>query len=363
MDPKGDISSSEMHRHRNEGIDFLRAVAIMAVIAYHYTARMPDRYLHYPSAVQDISLGALGVQLFFIISGYCIFLTLERSSDVLTFWSKRFSRLQPAYVVAIIITFLTVAYFGLPGREVTPLQAIGNFFWLTIVGVPEVDGAYWSLIVEVKYYVVLGVFFALSAHNMLAVHKWFRLFCLAGLALYIFDLSNVLGPGDKVADIFGDYALIFPHSLFFLMGMNIYLWPRLNWSERAMDISLFLAGLLVVNGMSPSFAVEIALVPLAVYFMIFSRLRIPRFVLLIGLVSYPLYLLHQNVGFVVIREMADALPSPYLRMLLAFSICLVLAVAITYGVERSWRPPMERTFLAGLNRLAAAVKTRFAPIP
>jgi peptidoglycan/LPS O-acetylase OafA/YrhL len=97
--------------------------------------------------------GIFGVQLFFIVSGFCIWMTARRCPDLATFWTRRLGRIQPSYVAAVLLTFAIVAAFGLPGREVSGADLLSNLTWATMfVPAPFVDGVYWTLLVELKFY-------------------------------------------------------------------------------------------------------------------------------------------------------------------------------------------------------------------
>ena len=86
-------------------IDALRGVAALAVVLFHYTTRFTE--LFKPGTLPTISFpgGHYGVNLFFIISGFVIFMTLEKTARPLDFVVSRFSRLFPAYWAAIFLTF------------------------------------------------------------------------------------------------------------------------------------------------------------------------------------------------------------------------------------------------------------------
>jgi peptidoglycan/LPS O-acetylase OafA/YrhL len=85
------------------------------------------------------------VNLFFIISGFVIFMTLNATKRPMDFLVGRFSRLFPTYWAAIAVTFLITAVLGLPGRTVSAVEALANFIMLHgWFGIPHVDGVYWS---------------------------------------------------------------------------------------------------------------------------------------------------------------------------------------------------------------------------
>ena len=87
-----------------------RGIAIPLVVLFHFTARLPAEALNISAgAPWPVFFGWVGVYFFFIISGYCIFMTLERSATVGVFLARRISRIYPAFFAAVLILFV----FGL----------------------------------------------------------------------------------------------------------------------------------------------------------------------------------------------------------------------------------------------------------
>lgn len=100
-------------------LDALRGIAALMVVIGHYTARYNDFYtpISFPFKFE---YGGYGVQLFFLISGFVIFLTLNKTRHPLEFVVSRFSRLYPAYWVAVLLTFTLISIFSLPDTITTP---------------------------------------------------------------------------------------------------------------------------------------------------------------------------------------------------------------------------------------------------
>lgn len=86
-------------------VDALRGIAAMSVVLFHYTTRFTELFAPPYSPTISFQNGHYGVNLFFIISGFVIFMTLERTSKPMDFVISRFSRLFPAYWFAIFLTY------------------------------------------------------------------------------------------------------------------------------------------------------------------------------------------------------------------------------------------------------------------
>ena len=96
-------------------VDALRGLAALAVVLFQYTTRFTELFATNPPPTFSFPDGHYGVNLFFIISGFVIFMTLEKTSRPMDFVLSRFSRLFPAYWVAIILTLSITHLLGLPG--------------------------------------------------------------------------------------------------------------------------------------------------------------------------------------------------------------------------------------------------------
>ena len=128
-------------------LDALRGIAIIAVMLYHYTSRYVRLYGFHNTPPLEFWYGRLGVEFFFIVSGFLIFMTLTKTKNSLDFIIARFSRLYPVFWASALFTFLIVSIFSLPGREVNGLKAVLSNLTMVpnLLGYPLIDGAYWFL--------------------------------------------------------------------------------------------------------------------------------------------------------------------------------------------------------------------------
>lgn len=343
---------------RQENIDLLRAIAILAVIAYHFSTNQPLSYYRTDAVPFTFPIGRLGVDMFFGVSAFCIFMTLESSHRLERFWAKRLSRIQPAYMVAVVLTFAMVALFGLPGRETSLGDAVANLFWGTVLpGVDLVDGAYWSLIVELKFYFLIGPLYFLMRGRQIS-SAWA---CLCVLGWLMIISPHFIGTPGKYVAKGAEVLLIAEHSPQFLVGLLAYEWRRLPiWNIVAVAFVI-----IVTTATSDRYAGQEldALLVLAFTFAVLQlrELRVPRPLIFIGLISYPLYLVHQNIGLIVIRGLAEALPGMLPRQLIAFLVVLLIAAAIHYSVESRWQRPLTKKIeetLARVFRLGQILRPR-----
>ena len=128
-------NNKETFNSRILELDVLRGLAALGVVLFHYTVVYPLSYNPYESTLFKFPLGYYGLHLFFMISGFVIFMTLERTAHSLDFIVSRFSRLFPCYWAAVILTFLILKNFSLylnlcPLLDVEFKNALINFSML-----------------------------------------------------------------------------------------------------------------------------------------------------------------------------------------------------------------------------------------
>ena len=168
-------------------LDGLRGIAILLVISYH--AFGGDGYkgtIYYGNKFQDLlffKYGYLGVQLFFLISGFVILMTLEKSKSFIDFMYKRWLRLFPAMLIATFLIYTTASIFYERPAGIPNIHSIipGLFFInpiilekITNIHFPTMEGAFWSLYVEMFFYIIFGLsYFVIKERNAILL-----LFCL-----------------------------------------------------------------------------------------------------------------------------------------------------------------------------------------
>ncbi|HEV3023233.1 MAG TPA: acyltransferase, partial [Pirellulales bacterium] len=157
-------------QHRILELDALRGLAALAVVSFHFTCRFDGLFGHATPLRFSVPLGEYGVDFFFILSGFVILMTLDRTASAGEFAVGRFARLYPAYWAAAALTFAVVQCCGLPGQAVSVGEAVVNATMLQhLLGAPHIDGAYWSLEVELLFY---GAILALDRAGALRVTHW-----------------------------------------------------------------------------------------------------------------------------------------------------------------------------------------------
>ena len=313
-------------------IDVLRGLAALAVVLFHYTTHFTELFGSNPPPTISFPDGHYGVNLFFIISGFVIFMTLEKTSRPMDFVVSRFSRLFPAYWAAIFLTFFITHWLGLPGKLVDASTAFGNLIMIHgLFRIPHVDGVYWTLEVELLFY--FGMFMLYRFQRLHLIHH--ALLALLALRLTYFVLARGLGI-DLPWTI--SRLLILQYIPWFSIGISIHLATSRKigsaWRRPALTATCAILCLLIVDSLF--LAVLATVLGTAVFLAASGRARLlkNRILIWLGTISYPLYLLHENIGWSLQLRLGELGISTDVAILITLSVSLALSTALTYGVEQ-----------------------------
>ncbi|MFD1106867.1 acyltransferase family protein [Sphingobium olei] len=314
------------HRHgRLSELDALRGLGALCVLIFHYSTRFHELFPQAAHVPFSFPGGNYRVLLFFTISGFAIFFTLDRIRTVSDFFVNRFARLYPAYLTAMMLT-LGIEYLAHATRLlIGPAAILANVTMLQgFAFMPEVDGAYWTLTVEIAFYFCMIALWKFVGLRRLepALAGWLALRWLWWLWPDMPERLIML--------------LVLRYAPFFMLGMLAYrLWSGQRTArQQAPYAVLALLSLATMETWDVTLMGGVLLV--AFLGLIRGRLRFlaVRPLLWLGGISYSFYLIHQHVGFVVMLELARAGYSPWIGFTAAFIVALALGFAINRLVER-----------------------------
>lgn len=314
---------------RLEQVDGLRAVAALSVVGFHFTTRYEQVFAHTRPLEADFALGYLGVNLFFVISGFVIFMTIEAAKSPQDFAFSRFSRLFPTYWTAVLLTWLLTLAWPIPGNVRGWPEMLANLGMVHEgFGFKSVDGAYWSLEVELFYYLWMLALWSLGGlrRPQLVILSWL------GLAL-VAAAANALRPA-SVPHALMHYGLL-RWIPWFGLGMLAYLAYRRRVSAPFIATALALAlGAIACQTGLRDVAVGIGAC-LAVW--LASRGVLPvagwRPLVFVGAISYPLYLLHEQFGWLLMLRLQRGGMAPWMSIAAALVFCIVAAWSLHAAVE------------------------------
>ena len=343
--------------HRIAGLDSLRGLAALSVLLGHYTWQYDKYYRHSDELAFRYPYAFLGVLLFFMISGFVILMTAERTAGPLEFVWARFTRLYPAYWVAVAVTFAVVTVSHLPGRRVSPVAALANLTMVhNLVGFPSVDGVYWTLQVELCFYAMVFALLLRGGTRLIEP----LLLCLVALGTADELLLGNLKDGWVMRL---RHLLILEYAYAFLIGVTLYRsMTRPRWWHWAV-VATCLAWA-AAFAPRPHFYAATGFTGL-LWLTTRGHLALlgARWIVFLGTISYPLYLTHQNIGYVIIRAGYRVGLNPNLSICLAAAGAVAIATAITFLVERPSMALLRKHRPAWLKRSTTAAPQPTLPSP
>lgn len=289
-------------------LDLLRFLAAFSVVLYHYTFRGyagdDMTIMPYPLLAPICEYGYLGVELFFLISGFVILMTAS-SGSLKRFTVSRIVRLYPAFWVCCTVTFVATLLIGGERYSATFSQYLINLTMLSgFLHVPPMDGVYWSLFVEIKFYLLVALALLVGlihrAQGMLV--GWL----VITVALTVFPISTVLS----------NRIFMVHYAPFFIAGAMCYLIYS-DGLTRARVLTVVMAWVVALyyslqelpaleQGYQVDFNNYIVSAIISIFFVLIFLVSIGRTAFLgsrdwvaIGALTYPLYLIHQHVGFMI----------------------------------------------------------------
>ncbi|RCG20220.1 acyltransferase [Sphaerisporangium album] len=349
-------------------MDGLRLLAALMVCFYHYTGRsgqiaqiwgQSPKEL-FPTALwTSASYGSLGVQIFFVISGFVICMS-SWGRTLGDFFRSRVARLYPAYWVAIAL--VTAACFVLPSVS-EPLRLHEILVNLTMLqqptGVNRVLAVCWTLWVEMRFYLLFALFVIWKG----ATYRRVVIFCC--LWTVATGLAQVADNALLSEIVMQDYAP------FFVGGLALYLIHRyggdlLSWGIVAVSwmlgqyyatITLWDPAVTKVFHMRSPYlillVVTFAFASVAVVAMGWLRWANWRWLTFAGALTYPFYLVHEHLGWFAITVLHRRLHLGAVPTLVAsIASMLVIAWLVHRLVERPLGPRLKRALKRPAIRLS-----------
>jgi peptidoglycan/LPS O-acetylase OafA/YrhL len=273
----------------------LRLFAASWVVLFHINE--PIEHVDNPYR-NFVKLGALGVPVFFVISGYCIALAAQNSKGVVDFLIRRFFRIFPGYWFSLCVVILCVAFhvFFFGQNSVTPLPKSFNEILATLSlltspfsSVKTINWVYWSLTVEIFFYLAIGLTLIFRERTRLCLILGFS------LAAFIPMIHQVNG-------------------LFFLQewapfGLGIGLFQlRINMKKILLPVLILLANFLNLvykhqfDPYTVTSIVAFFIIAISVFKFDFPENPLSK----LGDYAYSLYLIHVPIGVYLIDYMKSA---------------------------------------------------------
>ncbi|SFM94729.1 Peptidoglycan/LPS O-acetylase OafA/YrhL, contains acyltransferase and SGNH-hydrolase domains [Algoriella xinjiangensis] len=305
-------------------LDGLRVFAILIVMISHY---LNCYNLDGNPILQIIAkYGYFGVPFFFIISGFVILYSLGNTKTYTEFLKKRYIRLAPAMFICSLITFCFF-YFIYTGPDFVNSKSFANlliantFIDPHIFNLPSgtlkyyyIDGSYWSLWVEVCFYLMIGF---LYYRNKKTYIRDFVIICVIFFPIYFILSSDtahhILQKQFNLKKETLDYFhllsrcfVIFRESFWFMIGMFLYKLYNNKSDKKYIVFIIICALILVLQEKLDLGVVLLTIFTLITYFTFIYNPKYLNFltnpiITKIGVSSYSIYLIHSYLGMGIIK--------------------------------------------------------------
>jgi peptidoglycan/LPS O-acetylase OafA/YrhL len=315
-------------------LDALRGIASMSVVCFHFGMK------HQVESHQIFNFGVTGVELFFIISGFVILMTLEKTKNWKDFMISRVSRLYPAYWVCVTIT----AILHLIDGKLSPELARSNLLIeypinLTMLQrwtkIPDLDGTYWTLSLELIFYVFMLVVFSLRQLKNIEV--------IGGVGLItavLFKGLNLPGVVEKALPIFGFYPLFYAGILLYKIKFDRITFPRYVLVLICMIIQyIFHLKIQPYAISNEQYGLMLTIYTTLFFLFVNDWLKfiVNKVTIFLGEISYSLYLVHSflSVNIIIPGLMKYAHINFWLASFgVALPISMIIAVLINRKIEK-----------------------------
>jgi peptidoglycan/LPS O-acetylase OafA/YrhL len=323
-------------------LDPLRFFAAFWVMNFHYLlATVPNPDLHW------YRYGNLGVQIFFIISGFVIVRSLKGKS-LKQFAYGRFVRLFPMFWILCTITYaltllLPDARYVLHFTDyLRSMTMLGDVF-IGFAGPAElIDPSYWTLTVELIFYIGIGIFVYFCSFKNIRYFLAAWLMLAAGIFMLHIDTNFYMK------------LLLVRHASYFVFGAAlalIVMGEAQGSMEKIVDWGLLLlsatyatyihtSALPAYESTNPLDSSIVTVIHVAMFLVIpalvyasryIRNVRVIEVLAIIGALTYPLYLLHQRIGNILIGVAASTETLPWLTFVISFEIIII---GVAYLVSR-----------------------------
>lgn len=338
-------------------IDLLRFLSAIAVVIFHYAFRGFNQgnmtTMHIPELEPIAKYGYLGVHLFFMISGFVICMSAT-GEGLQKFVTSRLTRLYPAFWICCSITAFIMTFLGPPQFSTTFIGYIENMTMLgAFIGVQPMDGAYWSLFIEIKFYLLITIL--ILARQILFIERYLIAWLLLTIASVFLNFKT------------GTQWFITDYSSYFIAGGILFqIWTHRLTTIRAIALAgcasvsiyqgLEQATILANYYNQPFTPTVISCTIIGMYACMLAVAQQKTYWIgrtswkKLGPLTYPLYLIHQYVGFMIFNRIGDNVD----RMTLFCGVLLSMIV-FSHLISQT----LEKRLASAMRALLEEVFDRF----
>lgn len=330
-------------KQRVAEIDGLRGIAALWVVLYHLWGAIERRDVEWVMGTVSgfFHAGLLGVDIFFVLSGFVITHSVVNMRITPTFIPKfilrRSIRIDPPYwaAIAIAVAFMVLKNIFFPSESVSLpgiKDVIAHIFYLQdLLGLGNISSVFWTLCLEFQFYLIFGIVYHLYSLILDSKKKkWSYLLLLFGISLCA--VSPALRFSSLSLPVPGT---ILPYSYEFILGVIAY-----HCANHKLPYKYLLIGALLTVGVTTIYKpIYFGLVPAVTLLIIYVASEHHGVSFLksiaiqwLGKISYSMYLTHAIIGWVSISFLSYLLKgfeSPFVTVMI-FLTGLLLSIMFAY---------------------------------
>lgn len=300
-----------MSTHSLKSVQALRGVAAIIVVLFHYKWQL-DLNLENKFVSAFFNSGGLGVTIFFILSGFVMVYSGKNKTSAVNFAINRFSRIYPAYLFFILLSFAIGGAMSTFHYEDKTLSFIRSFIFMPVttenapayIDVNYVTGVRWTLNYEMYFYALMALSF-LFKHKVAALLTIFSIVLI--VAPLLFGFTPTIGiegyPFESELMRFFTNPIMYE----FVLGIVIaLLYANVNNPVKMFTIPLLIVSIIIVsyycfyNGMNNHGLKSSALFMAIIFIAIVLNSNwldnyVPNLLFYLGEISFSIYLLHNQI--------------------------------------------------------------------
>lgn len=309
-------------KSRNKQIEGLRAIAILLIMCFHFFCRYHQLYhTESPSFLGIQYWGNFGVGIFLLISTY--YLSLMKSRRIASVIGAKVLRLWPAYFVCVLLIFAFLCIWSLPDRNVKIIDLLINILMINgFINIPYVDGAHWYIGVLLSLTLIFGL---LSNQSCKKKDQCLVLWLVIDVVL--FSCMKI----DGRISIIARFLIGLIGNIYVPYAMIGYCIAHINNQENSVK---YICGIIVgffcilyMTNLGQTIAVMCSLLLFCAAVNQKIRLLENKCLVYFGEASYCIYLIHQNIGYSIMRYI-EKLSGQYYIWESVFVVLLMTIVGI-----------------------------------
>lgn len=322
-------------------LDWMRGISALFIVLFHFTTQYELMIGHDPKWSINFPYGSLAVVIFFLLSGFLTVFQIKDGENPVKFAIKRFLRLYPTYWVCILITTLVTVLFMPTLAKPLKTILINLSMLQSFLNVESVDGVYWTLAYELRFYLYIFIVLLIKKERHLSIFLFAWLIiaissiCIPDQGIFHYYKSGIelVFMSSRAAQFAcgGFIALLLTDKKNYLCycGIVLCILLQILIGGEGELIFLICGAMILVLGILLSKRIEE------------SKKKWPKAIMLshnaisfLATISYPLYLLHQYIGRTITYHLQLAGFGGEEYIFIPMAIVLLLAWYVHRFVEK-----------------------------